>query len=92
MVLSEHLSRRRFALAMLLALLSTFVAGSLKAWDYGANSAFAIYIEGGGGGEDLRDDVIVMFHGFRSAMPDHYFRILAPEFSGSHSVVGFNYD
>jgi len=84
--------RRCLAFAALLAMLSVLASTVARAWEYGANRAFAVYIEDGVRGEDLRDDVIVMFHGFRSAMPDYYFRILTPEFGDNHSVVGFNYD
>ena len=40
----------------------------------------------------LRDDVIVVFHGFKSAMPNGTYKRLRPHFTDTHSVLGFNYD
>lgn len=41
---------------------------------------------------DYKDDVIVAFHGFLSAMPNAFFKQLNNDFGDKFTVVGYNYD
>ena len=39
-----------------------------------------------------KNDVIVVFHGFKSAIPNGTFKIIRKSFLQSHLVIGINYD
>ena len=42
--------------------------------------------------KNYKDTVIVIFHGFLSAMPNGFFKIMNQAFGQTHTVVGYNYD
>lgn len=50
---------------------------------------FTLYNADEGG---LKDEVIIIFHGFKSAMPNGAYKRLHKAFHDRFSVVGFNYD
>lgn len=80
---------------MLLALLTLLPgpraeAGDLNPeWGSAAYQPFSIFRPDG---PELGPRVVVVFHGFRSAVPNGTFKRLHGFFAGTHSVVGVNYD
>lgn len=81
--------RRRSVLGGLAA--SALVAGQARADEvaFGAYDAFTLY---NAEGPFLKDEVILLFHGFASAMPNGAYRGLYAAFSERFSIIGFNYD
>ena len=81
--------RRRSVLGGLAA--SALVAGQARADEvtFGAYDAFTLY---NAEGPFLKDEVILLFHGFASAMPNGAYRGLYTAFSERFSIIGFNYD
>ncbi len=42
--------------------------------------------------KDYKSTVIVVFHGFLSAMPNGFFKTMNQAFGQTHTVIGYNYD
>ena len=63
-----------------------------RAVELGGFFAYTLYNQSDEPAEEFKDDILLLFHGFRSAMPNHDYRVLHEAFKDSHSVVGFNYD
>ena len=74
------------------AALSVALAPVAKAVDYGGFFEHTLYTQDGESAEDYKDDVIVLFHGFRSAMPNNHYQIFYNTFGLTHTVAGYNYD
>lgn len=79
-------------------LLRTFVAaflvaaGPASAVESGGYFPYTVYEAGGASPEAYKQSVIVIFHGFNSAIPNPTYRAFRKRFGASHTVVGFNYD
>ena len=75
-------------------LVATSIIGSMMnqnafAADADKYRKFTLYNADEGG---LKDEVIVIFHGFKSAMPNGAYKRLHKTFHDRFAVVGFNYD
>lgn len=64
-------------------------AGRAEDLKFGAYDEFTLY---NSEGTTLKDDVLFLFHGFASAMPNGAYKSMYREFSPRYSVIGFNYD
>lgn len=53
---------------------------------------FTVFSPDAAGPEAVRDDVIVVFHGLTSAVPNGTFKRVRKLFLQSHTVIGINYD
>lgn len=91
-----HPTLFRPAIAVLFIFISMeqLLAGSNLNPPYGdpAYQAFSVFTPDRDDGIALRRDVIVVFHGFRSAVPNGTFKRVRKLFYGSHTVIGVNYD
>lgn len=63
-----------------------------QAVEYGRFQEFTLYSKAGETATDFKANVILMFHGFGSAMPNGTYKMFNKAFGGTHTVVGFNYD
>ncbi len=54
--------------------------------------AFSVFTPDLDDGIAIKRDVIVVFHGFRSAVPNGTYKRIRELFYGSHTVIGVNYD
>ncbi|TCK98835.1 putative esterase YcpF (UPF0227 family) [Shimia isoporae] len=65
--------------------------GNAKADDvvFGYYDEFTLYFEDEGG---LKDEILLVFHGFGSAMPNGAYRSLHNKYAERYSIIGFNYD
>lgn len=81
----------RFFQCLLLGMASLIIAPNTRANDvtYGQYDEFTLYNADGG---PLKDDIMFVFHGFGSAMPNGAYKRLYDAYSGQFSVIGFNYD
>lgn len=93
---SVRTSESRFApwtiLARLTLLPFLLLATPLQAVDYGGFFEFTLYSQDDQVAEDYKPDVILLFHGFGSAMPNGTYGVFHEAFMESHTVLGFNYD
>ena len=64
----------------------------VSAVEYGTFTEFTLYSKDGLTSKDFQDDVIVVFHGFASAMPNGTYKAIHRAMKDTHTVVGFNYD
>lgn len=82
---------RRLLQCLVLGVASLMIGPTAQAKDvtYGVYSEFTLYNADNG---PLKDDVIFVFHGFGSAMPNGAYKRLYKAYSGHFSVIGFNYD
>lgn len=76
----------------LAALWLAVAAAPAQAVDYGRDQAFTLYAADGVTAAAFKQDVILVLHGFASAMPNRTYKILHKAFGKSHTVLGFNYD
>ena len=74
------------------ALLAAHWALPAQAVEYGSFTEFTLYSKDGLKAEEFREDVIVVFHGFASAMPNGTYKAIHRAMKDTHTVVGFNYD
>ena len=54
--------------------------------------AFTVFSPDAPDPEALREDVVVVFHGFTSAVPNGTYKRVREMFRETHSVIGINYD
>jgi predicted esterase YcpF (UPF0227 family) len=80
------------ALAGLAVVLAVSVPAPGRAVEYGRFQEFTLYSEHGETAADFKTNVILMLHGFASAMPNRTYKVLNRAFGATHTVVGFNYD
>ncbi|MEM7464516.1 MAG: YqiA/YcfP family alpha/beta fold hydrolase [Pseudomonadota bacterium] len=81
-------------IAVLFALITVFSTQTLMnrkalALEFGQFEEFTLH---NAGEENLKDDVILIFHGFKSAMPNSAYKRIYKAFKDDYSIVGFNYD
>jgi len=77
-------------IGILMLCLSVFVWNSpVLAAEFGIFREYSIYTKDKNG---FKDNVLLLFHGLKSAHPNGAFRRLEKQFSDTYSVVGFNYD
>lgn len=78
---------------LMVVVLATWLstAGAVKAKDveFGSFREFTVYSKDG---PELKDDILLIFHGFGSAMPNGAYKRLHKALSDDYSVIGFNYD
>ncbi len=58
----------------------------------GAFEAFTVYTDDGRDKADFAPDVILLLHGYQSAMPNDDYDAIVNLFGDTHTIVGFNYD
>lgn len=58
----------------------------------GAFEAFTVYTDDGRDPSDFAPNVILLLHGYQSAMPNDDYDAIVDLFGDTHTVVGFNYD
>jgi len=58
----------------------------------GAFEAFTVYTDDGRDRADFAPDVILLLHGYQSAMPNDDYDAIVNLFGDTHTIVGFNYD
>jgi hypothetical protein len=63
-----------------------------QAVEYGRDLKFTLYSGQGETAAEFKENVILMLHGFASAMPNRTYKVLNRAFGATHTVVGFNYD
>lgn len=85
-----HRPGRTLAALMLPALL--FWPAAVPAVELGGFFAHTLYTANGEPAEDYKDRVILVFHGFKSAMPNRTYYDLQEAFGAHYTVAGFNYD
>ncbi|MGI9401774.1 MAG: YqiA/YcfP family alpha/beta fold hydrolase [Rhizobiaceae bacterium] len=76
-------------MAVFLLGISTVMDKRALALEFGTFDEFTLH---NAGEESLKDDVILIFHGFRSAMPNRAYKRIYKAFKDDYSIVGFNYD
>jgi predicted esterase YcpF (UPF0227 family) len=57
-----------------------------------AYQAWSVFAPDLAAGEALGEKVVVVFHGFRSAVPNGFYKRIRESFKSTHHVVGINYD
>lgn len=55
-------------------------------------NAFTVFSPDAPDPEDVREDVLIVFHGFTSAVPNGTYKRVRKAFRDSHTVIGINYD
>ena len=85
----SQLCRVVSGLLLIVCLLSVVTA---RAVEYGKYTEFALYSKDGLESEQFGDNVIVVFHGFASAMPNGTYKAIHRAMKDTHTVIGFNYD
>lgn len=58
----------------------------------GAFEPFTVYTDDGRDKADFSQDVILLLHGYQSAMPNDDYDAIVDLFGQTHTVIGFNYD
>lgn len=58
----------------------------------GAFEAFTVYTDDGRDRSEFSANVILLLHGYQSAMPNDDYDAIVDLFGDTHTVVGFNYD
>lgn len=69
--------------------ITTMTDRKALAVEFGAFEEFTLH---NAGDHDLKDDIILVFHGFASAMPNRAYKRIFKAFKDDFSIVGFNYD
>ena len=80
------------ALAGLVIVWAVSVPAPGQAVEYGRDLKFTLYSGQGETAAEFKENVILMLHGFASAMPNRTYKALNRAFGATHTVVGFNYD
>lgn len=80
------------ALAGLMLVSAVGAPGPGRAVEYGRDQEFTLYSARGETAAEFKTNVILVLHGFGSAMPNRTYKILNKAFGETHTVVGFNYD
>lgn len=80
------------ALAGLVIVWAVSVPAPGQAVEYGRDLKFTLYSGQGETAAEFKENVILMLHGFASAMPNRTYKVLNRAFGATHTVVGFNYD
>lgn len=89
----EHwspLQQTAAAAALAVAALAPFSAAASDEIVFGSYDEFTLFTPGGA--EGLSNDILFVFHGFGSAMPNGAYKRLNEIASEDFTVVGFNYD
>ena len=66
-------------------------SAATKAAELGGFFPYTLYNQSEEPADDFKEDILLLFHGFKSTMPNHDYRVLYEAFKNSHTVVGFNY-
>ena len=82
--------RHRLA-ALVLAPLLLWTPAAM-AVELGGFFEHTLYTKDGEPAEAYKPRVILLLHGFKSAMPNHDYYVLQEAFGGDYTVAGFNYD
>lgn len=82
--------RTRLAAFLLVPLLAW--ASVASAVELGGFFEHTLYTADGEPAEDYKPRVILLLHGFKSAMPNHDYYVLQEAFGERYTVAGFNYD
>ena len=75
--------------ALALMALATAPVRSAKLGGY---FEYTLFTQDGEPANDYKDHVLLMLHGFKSAMPNHDLRVMHRAFADVYTVAGFNYD
>ena len=78
-------------LGLSLCLLILADSAATKAAELGGFFPYTLYNQSEEPADDFKEDILLLFHGFKSTMPNHDYRVLYEAFKNSHTVVGFNY-
>ena len=94
-----HFLRRALSLGFCMALSLTLpVSADVTALDLNpahgdpSYQAWSVFAPDLAAGEALGEKVVVVFHGFRSAVPNGFYKRIREFFKATHHVVGINYD
>ncbi len=78
--------------ALIAAALLALVTGRGHAVELGGFFEFTLYTEEGEPAEAFKPRVLLLLHGFKSAMPNYDYGVIHKAFAADRTVAGFNYD
>lgn len=81
------------AMMVLAAAVSVMLAAApVRSAELGGYFEHTLFTQDGEQADDYKDHVVLMLHGFKSAMPNYDLRIMHRAFADAYTVAGFNYD
>ncbi len=93
-----HMLRRAFgrrtglAVALCGVFWGAFWATEAGSVEIGGFFEHTLYTQEGEPAEDYKPQVVLMLHGFKSAMPNNDYGVVHEAFGEAHTVAGYNYD